>query len=175
MASNIENLNATPRALRVSEFSYARRKREGGVALVIAMFLLVMMSLVGVYALDTVALDQQVAGFQNRKKLAFYAAEAAAAEALSTLAVSGTPDVSSFSMGDSSLYPYGQPTYGLDSTAANPVEPLAAGAMDGMNLAIGQGGSSKFNLQTWKVRVEGNAPGGSVSRIEFAAQRFIGN
>lgn len=153
----------------------ARARREGGAALVIALFLLVMMGMVGVYALDTVALDQQVAGFQNQKRVAFYAAEAAVAEALDTLASTGTPDVSAGTMGDSSIYPYGQPGYGLDTTATTPIEPLGGAAMEGMNLAIDQGGSSKFTLQTWKIRVEGSSPAGSVSRIEVAAQHFSAN
>ena len=44
-----------------------------------------------------------------------------------------------------------------------------------MSLAVGQGGSSRYNLQTWRIRVQGTAPAGEVQRLEVAAQRFAGN
>ena len=158
-----------------SAIAAARSRREGGAALIVAMFLLVIMSFVGIYALDTVALDQQVAGFQNRKRIAFYAAEAAVAEAFDTLESTGTPTVAGGNMGDATMYPYGTPSYSVDTSVANPIAPLGAGGSEGMNLAIGQGGSAKFTLQTWKIQVQGTEPGGTTARIEVAAQRFNGN
>jgi len=151
------------------------RRREHGAALVVAMFLLLLMSFVGIYALDTVALDQQVAGFQNRKRMAFYAAEAGVAEALDSLETTGTPQVNGGVMGDATIYPYGTPSYAVDPTVANPIAPIGGAGSDGMNLAIGQGGASKFNLQTWRIQVQGTEPGGTTARIEIAAQRFNGN
>ena len=110
-------------------YEAARRngKSERGAALVVAMFLLLLMSFVGIYALDTVALDRQVAGFQNRKRIAFYAAEAAVAEALDSLETTGTPSVGGGNMGDTTLYPYGTPSYAVDPTVANPIAPIGAG------------------------------------------------
>ncbi|MCA9512472.1 MAG: pilus assembly PilX N-terminal domain-containing protein [Myxococcota bacterium] len=158
-------------------YEAARRngKSERGAALVVAMFLLLLMSFVGIYALDTVALDRQVAGFQNRKRIAFYAAEAAVAEALDSLETTGTPSVGGGNMGDTTLYPYGTPSYAVDPTVANPIAPIGAAGSEGMNLSIGQGGAAKFNLQTWRIQVQGTEPGGTTARIEIAAQRFNGN
>ena len=68
-----------------------RRSRQDGSALIIAMVMLALMGVIGLAALDTVTLDQQVASYQSRKRVAFYAAEAGVAEAFATLEASGTP------------------------------------------------------------------------------------
>ncbi len=151
------------------------RSRQGGSALLIAMLLLVMMGMTGLAALETVSTDQRVAGFQGRKRLAFYAAEAAVAEALSQLEATGTPTVATRALGSSAIYPYGQPSYDLDSTTADPIEYLGAAPISGMNLQIGQEGGAKYQMQFWKIRVEGQAPGGSTSRIEVAAGKLVGS
>jgi len=44
--------------------------------------MLVLMGLIGIAALDTMTKDRQVAGFQNRARLAFYAADAGVATGL---------------------------------------------------------------------------------------------
>ena len=144
------------------------QRGERGSALFVAMMLLMMMGLIGFAALDTVTRDLQVAGFQNRKRTAFYAAEAGIAMALDQLRASGNPAVPPANLSDAATYPYGQPSYALDPSAATPVEDLGLGAVSGMNLAIGGGGPS-FAVRYWRVRVEGQAPGGSRSRLEAVA------
>ena len=151
-----------------------RRLREGS-ALLIAMLMLVLMGLIGIAALDAVTRDRQVAGYLNRKKLAFYAAEAGVAEALESLKNDLTPSVSTTSLGDSTIYPYGRPSYRPDPTVADPVEPLGLGGMSGMNMNIGQGGAPTFQLSYWRVNVQGDAPGGSVARLEVAAGSLVAN
>lgn len=152
-----------------------RLRSEGGSALLVTMLLLVMLGLIGFAALDTVTRDQRVAHYQNRKKIAFYAAEAGVSEALQTLTLNGTPTVGNVSLADSTTYPHGQPSYAPDPTAATPIESIGFGAFPGMNLAIGQNGSPLYQMQFWRVRVQGSAPGGSVARLEFASGALISN
>ena len=53
-----------------------KRRGETGSALFIAVMMLVLMGFLGLAALERVSSDEQVAGFQNRQRTAFYAAEA---------------------------------------------------------------------------------------------------
>ncbi|MCZ6782492.1 MAG: hypothetical protein O7G30_04195 [Proteobacteria bacterium] len=154
------------------------QRREEGAALLIAMLLLVMMGMLGLAALDTVTLDQQVAAFQNQKRLAFYAAEAGVTEALATLETTGTPVVQPTSLGDAATYPYGQPSYQRDPTGgvADAIKPLdGGGTMEGMNLQTVGDGGSKYQLQFWRIRVLGQGPFGASSRIEVGAAAFRAN
>ena len=148
---------------------------ERGSALLVSTLLLLLLGLFGLAALGTVTKDQQVAGFQKRKKLAFYAAEAGVAKALETLTTAFTPGVPTTHVGDSSIFPHGQPSYQLDSTAADPIEPLGNGAFPGMSLNLGQGGTPTYMLSYWRIRVEGRAPGGSVARIETVSGALLAN
>lgn len=152
-----------------------QRRLQEGSALLIAMLMLVLMGLIGIAALEAVTRDRQVAGYLNRKKLAFYAAEAGVAEALESLKNDLTPTVSTTSLGDSTIHPYGQPSYRPDPTVADPVEPLGLAGMSGMNMNIGQGGAPTFQLSYWRVNVQGDAPGGSVARLEVAAGALVAN
>jgi hypothetical protein len=144
------------------------RRREQGSALFVTMLMLVLMGLIGFAALETVTRDQQVAHFIGRKSAALYAAEAGVAQALDTLQNAGVPNVPTTSLGDSSLYPHGQPSYQLDPDAATPLEDLGVGGVSGMNLAIGAGGPT-FIVKFYRVRVQGQAMGGSDARLEVAA------
>ena len=148
---------------------------ERGSALLVSTLLLLMLGLFGLAALGTVTKDQQVAGFQKRKKLAFYAAEAGVAKALETLTTAFSPSVPTTNVGDGSLFPHGQPSYRQDTTAADPIEPLGNGAFPGMSLNLGQGGTPTYMLSYWRIRVEGRAPGGSVARIETVTGALLAN
>ena len=148
--------------------------REGGSALFVTMLMLVLMGLIGFAALETVTRDQQVAHFVGRKTAALYAAEAGIAQAIDTLQNEGAPDVPTTSLGDSSLYPHGQPSYQLDPDAGTPVEDLGIAGVAGMNLAIGAGGPT-FIMKYYRVRVEGEAMGGSTSKLEVAAGLMVGS
>ena len=149
-------------------------RREQGSALFVTMLLLVLMGLIGFAALETVTRDQQVAHFVGRKSSALYAAEAGIAQAIDTLQNDGTPSVPTTSLADSSLYPYGQPSYKLDPDAATPVEDLGIAGVAGMNLAIGAGGPT-FIMKYFRVRVEGEAMGESTTKLEVAAGLMVGS
>jgi len=154
---------------------YRRYEGERGSALLVSTLILLLLGLFGLAALDTVTKDQQVAGFQKRKKLAFYAAEAGVAKALETLTTAFAPSVPTTQVGDSSIFPHGRPSYQLDSSAADPIEPLGNGAFPGMSLNLGQGGTPTYMLSYWRIRVEGRAPGGSVARIETVSGALLAN
>jgi Tfp pilus assembly protein PilX len=136
------------------------RRREAGSALFITMLLLVLMGLIGFAALETVSSDQQVAGFQNRKRAAFYAAEAGIAVALDNLQATGTPSLVTTVLGDTATYPHGQPSVGLDPNVAEPVKDLGIGGADGYALG---GTAPGVVVHFWRIRVEGQAPGGTTS------------
>jgi len=148
---------------------------ERGSALLISTLLLLLLGLFGLAALGTVTKDQQVAGFQKRKQLAFYAAEAGVAKALETMTTAFTPTVPTTNLGDSDLFPHGQPSYRQDPTVADPIEPLGTGAFPGMSMNLGQGGTPTYMLSYWRIRVEGRAPGGSVARIETVSGALVAN
>lgn len=152
-----------------------RRRREGGSALLVTVMLLLMLGLVGLAALGTTTRDQQVAGFQNRKRVALYAAEAGVSEALETLTTTHTPVVGTATIGDSTLYPYGQPSYRPDPAFADPVDDLGSAPFPGMSLNIGQGGVPTYQMNYWRVHVEGRAAGGSQARLEAVSGALVAN
>ena len=116
------------------------RRGEGGSALLITVMLLMMLGLVGLAALGTTTRDQQVAGYQNRKRMALYAADAGLAEALERLTTTETPAISTSSLGDTTIFPHGQPAYRPDPTTASAIDDLGNAPFPGMGLNIGQGG-----------------------------------
>jgi hypothetical protein len=159
-----------------------RLRREEGSALFVAVMMLVLMGFLGLAALDRVMRDEQVAGFQNRARTAFYAGEAAVAEARSLIANSAIvadrsssvafhPDTAPQNVGDVALYDreggslpryYGDPTF-------NPsIRYLKDGpGLQGGNLQPGQG----LVETLWQINVVGLSPDGSRSRIEVVAVR----
>jgi len=156
-------------------------RREGGSALIVTVLLLVLLGIMGLAALETVTRDQQVAGFQNRSRLAFYAAEAGVADAKNRLrAVWSTEDTVPFPnqgaavmMGDTATFPHGQPGYYADPLVAAGIEYMNAGAPSvsgGHDQRLG--GSTRVNT-LWRIRVEGSAPGGTTSRLEVVATREL--
>jgi hypothetical protein len=155
--------------------SCRENRLQQGSALLIAVLMLVLMGLIGIAALDAVTRDGQVAGYLNRKKVAFFAAEAGVAEALQTLNIDLAPSVGLTTLGDSSLYPHGRPSYRLDPAVADPIDNIGFGTASGMNLAIGQGGAPAFQISYWRVNIQGDAPGGSVARIEIESGALFAN
>ena len=136
-------------------------RREQGSALFVSMLMLVLLGVVGLAALETVNQDHQVAHFLNRRRMAFYAAEAGVAVALNTLENTGVPNLTTTLLGDMTIYPYGQPSYTLDPTVPTPIEDLGTGGASGHNLAIGGSGPSFF-VQYYRVNVQGQAPSNCV-------------
>ncbi len=156
----------------MTKLARSQRHRQGS-ALFIAMLLLVMMGIIGLAALETVTRDQQVAGFLNRKKLAFWAAEGGVSEALEKLRTAGDPAaITTTALADSSTFPTGQPEYQIDGAVETVGEP---GAYPEMNLRIDQNGEPLFQLQYYRMTVLGTAPGGSRARIEFASGALVTN
>ena len=150
-------------------------RRSGGSALLITVLLLLFLGAIGFAAMNAATRDQQVAGFQNRRKIAFYAAEAGVAKALETLTSTQTPSVPAANLGDTTIFPHGRPGYREDPTASDAVEALGTGAFPGMSLNIGQGGTPPYMLSFWKIRVQGEGPGGSVARLESVAGALTTN
>ncbi len=151
------------------------RGRDGGFALLMTVMLLLMLASLAFAGLETVQRDQQVAGHLNRKRMALHAADAGIAKGMETLNLTGTPTVPTTSLGDSSLYPHGQPSYRADTSDGAAVESLGAGGVPGFNLQPTQNGTPQFQMEYYKIRVQGNAPGGSRSRVEFATGSITAN
>lgn len=153
------------------------RPREAGIALLASVLLLLMLASIGLASLNVVERDQQVAGYLNRKAIALHAADAGVARALSEMSASAThtPSVPTTAMGDATLYPYGQPSYRTDPNSANPIEKAGKGQLGGHTLNIGTNGGATFEVQYWKIRVQGEAPGGSVARVEVLTGALITN
>jgi len=152
-----------------------QNRDERGFTLLLTVLTLLLVTSLGFAALNVVQTDQQVAGYLNRKRMALNAADAGVSRALETLQSNGTPTVPTTALGDGGAFPHGQPTYGVDTTAADPVENLGIGGLSGMNLRVGQNGSVQFQVQYWRIRVQGEAPGGTVSRVEFVAGNLVAN
>jgi hypothetical protein len=153
------------------------QKQRGGFALLLAVLLLLMLASIGFAALDTVQRDRQTAGFANRKRIALNAAEAAVARAQQTLRDTGTPTVptTATTLGDTTIYRHGQPAYRADPNEANPIESLGVGGMPGMNLVIDQNGAAAYQIQFWRVQVQGDAPGGTEARLEVVSGSLVAN
>lgn len=153
----------------------ARRRREGGFALLMSVMLLLFLALLAFAGLATVQRDQEVAGNLNRKLIALDAADAGIAKGLETLNQTGTPSVPTTLIGDSSLYPYGRPSYQADTSNGPPIVSLGAGGVPGFNLQPTQSGAPQFQMDYWKIRVQGNAPGGTTAHVEFATGSIKAN
>jgi Tfp pilus assembly protein PilX len=108
--------------------------------------------------------DRQTAGAQNRKRVAFWAAEAGLAEARNDMRNGGTPALpSSTSVGDSSLYPYGTPRY-----VPEEITDLGSAPIPGFQLRR-SGNGPTYQLHFFRVRVRGEDPNGSQARVEMVA------
>jgi Tfp pilus assembly protein PilX len=134
-----------------------------------------MMGIIGFAALEAVTRDQRVAGFTKRKKIAFFAAEAGVSAARHALRTTEEPDFAASTVGDTSWFPYGLPTYELDTSGGAASTNLGIGALPGMNLNITDNGKPKFSIRYWEVKVKGEAFGGTVSRIAFASGTIEAN
>ena len=151
--------------------------REAGIALLASVLLLLMLASIGLAALNIVERDQQVAGYLNRKAIALHAADAAVSRALATMYSTGTPAVPATTMGSSSLYPGGQPSYRTDTTAADPLHKMPGlGSLPGYQIGgAGGGAQAPYSIQYWKIRVQGEAPGGSIARVEVLTGSLVAN
>jgi len=152
-----------------------REKGEGGSALLITVMLLMMLGLIGLAALNSTTRDQQVAGFQNRKRMALYAADAGIAEALERITTTSAPTISTANLGDTSLFPYGRPSYRSDPTTTSPTKDLGNAPFPGMGLNLGQGGLPTYQVNYWRLRVQGLSPGGTQAKVEAVSGSLQAN
>ena len=153
------------------------RPHQEGAALFVSVMILALMGALGIMAFNTVLADRQVAGFQNRARTAFYAAEAAAAEGRSLVRSVGsrnqTPNLNPRPLGDMALYDreFALPSYAGDPAFPDPIRYIGDGTMaGGANLQMkGQ----KFVNTLWQINVQGQSPDGSTTRIEVVETKTL--
>jgi Tfp pilus assembly protein PilX len=148
-----------------------RRRREGGAALLVAMLMLALMALIGFASMDTVMRDRQVAGNTSRYQSAVYAADAAVSASLDVIRTEITS--AALSPGDclTATVPTGtlpnNTTFGPDSTATNQICMIAAAEPCIADTSL----ELNFFYTVWNIRAQGQAPGGSLARIQATAGR----
>lgn len=140
-------------------------KRERGIALITVMMILALVATLAISSMQTAMRDNQVAAVQMRSRVAFQAAEAGLAVALASMSGSAAPGLPPSDIGVIGDYPMGQPSYQLDPNVANPIEDKGAGPVPGASLNI-TGNGAKFQMQLWKINVEGSEPRGMTARVE---------
>ena len=153
------------------------RTHQEGAALFVSVLILALMGALGIMAFNTVLVDRQVAGFQNRARTAFYAAEAGAAQGRSLVRTVGsrndTPALNPRTLGDAALYDreFAQPGYAGDPAFPTPIRYIADGTLaGGSNLQMkGQ----KFVNTLWQINVQGQSPDGSTTRIEVVETKVL--
>ena len=158
-------------------------RREAGSALIITMLILVLLGMIGLAALDTVTRDQQVAGYQNRASLAFYAAEAGVSDAkdrsrgvfATSAQVTFPNQAAAVSLGDTTIFPYGRPQYFGDPAAVGGQAVLFqnAGARDvGGGYDLREGRQQWFNT-LWRIQVQGQTADLAVSRLDVMETKSL--
>lgn len=152
------------------------RRSESGAALLVAVMMLVLMGLIGLAALDTVTQDRQIAGFQNRSRSAFYAAEAGISTSKNLVRTAGertsVPVLAPATLGDAATYPYGAPSFSGDPDFANPVRYVRDGApwSEGGDLRVGK---QKLVNTLWQANVQGQTPDGALARLEAMVSKLL--
>lgn len=160
-------------------------KREGGVALMISVLLLIAVSGLALSTMQTVASDGTVAGFQNQEQMAFYAAEAGIADARNVVRNMGArdekptypadfPDTANpVELSTAGDYETGlRPVFFADPSVADPIEYIGEGAhcSEGCNMRIG---GITYNHTKWRINVIGRSPSGDQKRIQVVATRLL--
>lgn len=164
-------------------------RREGGIALLIAILMMILFAAMAVASMDTVTRDRQIAGIHSQANLAFQAAEAGVSAGLAAIQNPGVPWPSSIgglaafnpplpnvTLGTMSEYPYGVPNYQPDPSAAQAIDYLGVGgACDGWETSSNVqniGGGAVTVLETlFDVQVQGQTTTGARSNIDAAAVR----
>jgi len=152
------------------------RRSESGVALLVAVMMLVLMGMIGIAALETVTQDRKVAGFQTRARAAFYAAEAGLGTSKNLVRTAGErtsiPVLVTTNLGDTATYPYGRPSFRGDPDFANPLRYVRDGApwVQGGDLRVGK---QKLVNTLWQANVQGNTPDGAMARLEAMLSKLL--
>ncbi len=156
------------------QYSRSVRNRETGIALIAVMMILALVATLAISSMETTMRDQQVAGVQMRSRVALQAAEAGLAVALASMTNNAVPTLLASNIGVTGDYPMGQPSFRLNPNVPAPIENLGAQPAPGMSLNI-DGNGPKFQLQMWRIHVEGSEPRGMTSRIEAATAVLWGS
>lgn len=141
--------------------------------MIAAMMILALVATLAISAMETTTRDQQAAGIQMRSKVALLAAEAGLSISLSSMVGGATPDLPPATIGVVGDYPMGQPSYQLEPSVPTPIENLGARPAPGMSLNV-NGSGPKFQIQLWKLHVQGREPRGMTARVEAAAGSLWG-
>ena len=156
---------------------HQKQKREAGVALLVAMLMLVLMAMIGLASLDTVMRDRQGTGFQNLAQSALYAADAGVAESLDILRTA----VTSGAIAPGDCLSTAVPTTSLGGGRSYEADPdsnqicMLASAEPCAELdASIEVGAATYLYTSWNVRVKGIAPGGASSRVQATVRRCHG-
>jgi hypothetical protein len=153
----------------------ARSNGRSGFAMLVTVLVMLLLASLGLASLNVVRSDQQVAGFQNRKRVALNAAEAGVSVAISNLSANGIPSLANTPLADTTLYSHGQPSFQTDPAVTDPLLMLGTGTLGNMGLGIGQNNSNQFQVQFWRINVEGNGPGGTRARLEVVTGALQAN
>ncbi|MBY0401586.1 hypothetical protein K2X89_14925 [Myxococcota bacterium] len=160
-------------------------RRQAGIALMLSILLLITVSALAVSTMQTAASDGVVAGFQNQEAMAFYAAEAAIAQARSVVRDMGErsqlpkypddfPDQANpQAISDDAEYRTGtQPRYYADPDPTDPIHYVGEGKQctEGCNMTLG---GAKYNHTKWQINVIGESPSGDQKRLEVVATRLL--
>ena len=174
--------NENARPVRVT---VRKKRREAGMALMLSILLLITVSALALSTMQTAASDGTVAGFQNQEATAFYAAEAAVAQARKIVRNMGErsqvpaypadfPTQSSPNQLSSAtdFAHSSQPVYYADPDAAKPIAYVGEGKQctEGCNMTLG---GAKYNHTKWKINVVGVSPSGDEKRLEVVATRLL--
>jgi Tfp pilus assembly protein PilX len=153
-----------------------RARGQEGMALVIALLMLVLLSVVGLQSMDTVMRDRQVAGHTSRSRLALYAADAGIAQGLEMIRTSTLGGA--LAPGDCLPNPLpatGLPngtSYGPDPTAPTPNVCMLSSAdpCAPLDSSVELGGT-QWLYTVWNLRVQGQTPDGARSRVQATVAR----
>jgi hypothetical protein len=177
-----------PQSLRTLQtMKPSDRRREAGMALMLSILLLITVTALALSTMQTAASDGTIAGFQNQEAMAFYAAEAAVAEARSIVREMGErsqvpeypadfPDQANpVELATSGDYATGeQPVYYADPDPdlTTPIGYVGEGRQctEGCNMTIG---GAKYNHTKWQINVIGESPSGDQKRLEVVATRLL--
>jgi len=155
----------------------SNKRRESGVALLLAMVLLFLLAMLGLSSLESAMTDGKVVGAMKSSEASLYMADAAVADLLdfmyntykpvSTPEIGDEIDVSKYggfagSIGPQGAYETKSGTYRLEPGTKIKLVAIGEDCM--------QGSTRLFNYGVWDVNVEGYSGGGkSTSRIHFSA------
>jgi hypothetical protein len=154
-------------------------------ALMLSILLLVAVSALALSTMQTAASDESIAGFQNQEAMAFYAAEAAIAQARNVVREMGERSQVPTYPADfpnqanpaelSNPYEFAthtQPSYYADPDVAVPIGYVGEGKQctEGCNMTIG---GAKYNHTKWRIDVVGVSPSGDQKRLEVVATRLL--